>query len=349
MGAQRQYGGRSLARPAMALALAVPLCALATLRTEAKQPGALHCYKAICHRVLTIDETRALVGTDRTLSASYYAGCESDRFNRCGLTSSGARFEPDEPDNAASPVFPDGTILLVRNPRTGRALVVRVNNAGPYYPSRQLDLSRAAAQRLGLVADGVAPLDVRVLKTPRAEDTRYKRLRTYVPVAGDIGTHESLEAAAVALPSIMSRALALARQVAPDVSLRPSLEIHPASPVTPLATPSTEQTGDTIASVPASPPLPAVREHREIILSSAGPDGAVLAFEPTPAIVAAAEAIASVARRRARAGVTPFPAATMLPLGDIVELIGSMHRSIARAAAWARRAARAPLGPPPRT
>ncbi|MEE8579636.1 MAG: septal ring lytic transglycosylase RlpA family protein, partial [Hyphomicrobium sp.] len=131
--------------------IALSLVALAVMalpvriatQAEAKTPGSTYCYHGICHRVKTIEETRSLVGLQQSIEASHYDDCTRDRYNPCGLTSSGERFRPDRPDNTASPIYPDGTTLLVWNPETKHALVVRVNNAGPYHGNRKLDLSVA--------------------------------------------------------------------------------------------------------------------------------------------------------------------------------------------------------------
>ena len=53
-----------------------------------------------------------------------------------------------------------GTLLKLTNTKTGKSLVVRVNDRGPYIPRRQLDLSKAAAIELGVIANGVAKLKV---------------------------------------------------------------------------------------------------------------------------------------------------------------------------------------------
>lgn len=79
----------------------------------AKTPGETYCYYGTCHRVKSIAETEALVGFAETLPASFYDSCKKDKLNPCGLTSSGEAFNPDAPDNAASPIYPDGTTLLV--------------------------------------------------------------------------------------------------------------------------------------------------------------------------------------------------------------------------------------------
>ena len=183
--------------------IALSLVALAVMalpvriatQAEAKTPGSTYCYHGICHRVKTIEETRSLVGLQQSIEASHYDDCTRDRYNPCGLTSSGERFRPDRPDNTASPIYPDGTTLLVWNPETKHALVVRVNNAGPYHGNRKLDLSVAAAEKLGFKDKGVAKLRVKVVKAPEPEEAKYSKLRNYAHVPGDIGEYSSVDEA----------------------------------------------------------------------------------------------------------------------------------------------------------
>jgi rare lipoprotein A (peptidoglycan hydrolase) len=182
---------------------------------EAKTPGKTYCYYGKCHRVKTIEETRALVGVEETIQASHYDDCSKDSYNPCGLTSSGERFHPDRPDNTASPIYPDGTMLLVWNPETERALVVRVNNAGPYWGDRVLDLSRAAAEKLGFDGKGVATLKVRVVKAPDPEEATYVENRSYKPVPGDIGEYDSLEDARYGMAVAMALQASAASPMAP--------------------------------------------------------------------------------------------------------------------------------------
>ena len=49
-----------------------------------------------------------------------------------------------------------GTRLRVTNRNNGRTVVVRVNDRGPFIRGRVLDLSRAAAQNIGMVSSGTA-------------------------------------------------------------------------------------------------------------------------------------------------------------------------------------------------
>jgi rare lipoprotein A len=183
--------------------------------TEAKTPGSTYCYYGVCHRVKTIDETKALVGVEETITASHYDDCKHDRYNPCGLTSSGEQFHADRPDNTASPTYPDGTMLLVWSPETGRALVVRVNNAGPYWGDRTLDLSRAAAEKLGYEGAGVGKLKVRVIKAPEPEEAVYAENRTYAPVPGDIGRYSSIDAAEQGMVVAMALQASAASPMAP--------------------------------------------------------------------------------------------------------------------------------------
>ncbi len=176
-------------------ALVLAGCAMLTTQARAKTPGTVHCYGGWCHRVSTIDEMHSMVGQRGYLRASYYDDCRVDRFNACGLTSSGEVFRPDQADNAASPIFPDGTILLAYNPENGNAAVLRVNSTGPYRGDRKLDVSRATAVRLGFKKLGVADLAVTVIKSPEPEDARYKKMRNYTRVPGYIGAFKSFDAA----------------------------------------------------------------------------------------------------------------------------------------------------------
>lgn len=182
--------------PFVAFAAMMVLAGLPVTRpADAKSPGKRYCFHGYCHRVGTLAQTDTLVGWRGYVLASYYDSCGLDRLNPCGLTSSGAVFRPDLPDNAASPLLPDGTVILAYNPKTGDGSVLRVTNAGPYSGQRKLDVSRAAADRLGFRAQGVAPLVISVLQSPTAQEASYVRRRVYPSVAGHLGKFSSFERA----------------------------------------------------------------------------------------------------------------------------------------------------------
>lgn len=159
----------------------------------AKTPGKTYCFHGVCHTVKTLEETRRLVGQTTTVKASHYDDPKKDAYNPSNLTSSGEYFRAWKADNAASPVYPNGTKLLVWHPGTKKAVTVRINNAGPYWRDRKLDLSRAAADALGM--GGVATLNVRVIEAPSKAEATYSKGRTYAPVKGYMGQFASLDAA----------------------------------------------------------------------------------------------------------------------------------------------------------
>lgn len=55
---------------------------------------------------------------------------------------------------AAHRTLPFGTRVKVTNKRNGRSVVVRINDRGPFARGRIIDLSKAAAGRLGFVSRG---------------------------------------------------------------------------------------------------------------------------------------------------------------------------------------------------
>lgn len=68
-------------------------------------------------------------------------------------TANGERFNPDGM-TAAHRTLPFGTRLTVMNPRTGKSVVVVINDRGPFTRGMQLDLSRGAARAIGLTSTG---------------------------------------------------------------------------------------------------------------------------------------------------------------------------------------------------
>ena len=65
---------------------------------------------------------------------------------------------------AAHKTLPFGTMLRITNPRNGKQIVVRINDRGPYISGRDIDLSRGAAEALGMVEKGVIRVEVEALQ-----------------------------------------------------------------------------------------------------------------------------------------------------------------------------------------
>jgi rare lipoprotein A len=64
---------------------------------------------------------------------------------------------------AAHPSLPFGTVVEVRRRDSGAEVTVRVNDRGPFIAGRVIDLSYAAAARIGLEVDGIAEVALRVV------------------------------------------------------------------------------------------------------------------------------------------------------------------------------------------
>jgi rare lipoprotein A len=76
------------------------------------------------------------------------------------ITASGEPFDPYGSYTAASPYLPFGTRLYVCYQG---CVTVRVNDRGPYVYGRELDLSQAAAEAIGLTYVGVDVVDATVV------------------------------------------------------------------------------------------------------------------------------------------------------------------------------------------
>ncbi len=74
-------------------------------------------------------------------------------------TSDGSTYHRDSM-TCAHRTYPFGTYLLVRNPRNGQEVIVKVTDRGPFGKRLMIDLSYRAAQTLGILRQGVAQVEV---------------------------------------------------------------------------------------------------------------------------------------------------------------------------------------------
>jgi rare lipoprotein A len=94
-----------------------------------------------------------------TKSTGVDAGCNGGRRVISAVYRHGQRTASGEPFNpqgmtAAHRTLPFGTHLTVTNPRTGKSVVVVVNDRGPFVSGVGLDLSFGAAQAIGMRSNG---------------------------------------------------------------------------------------------------------------------------------------------------------------------------------------------------
>jgi rare lipoprotein A len=98
---------------------------------------------------------------DQVGLASWYGGALAGH-----KTASGERFDPER-YTAAHRTLPLGTWVEVRRVDTGRAVRVRISDRGPNGDARRvIDVSRRAAEDLGLVREGLARVELRVVSGP---------------------------------------------------------------------------------------------------------------------------------------------------------------------------------------
>ncbi len=99
------------------------------------------------------------MGGHVTLASWYGPGFIGQR------TASGEVYRRDDL-TAASRSLPLGTRVRVTNLGSGRSVVVRINDRGPYVHGRGIDLSQRAAQQIGLNHSGIARVSVARLDEP---------------------------------------------------------------------------------------------------------------------------------------------------------------------------------------
>ena len=83
-------------------------------------------------------------------------------------TANGEIFDPGQL-TAAHRTLPFGTVLDVTNPKTLQTVRVRVNDRGPYIGGRVIDLSYAAAQKIGLIEPGIGNVQIAVVRMGSGE------------------------------------------------------------------------------------------------------------------------------------------------------------------------------------
>ena len=90
--------------------------------------------------------------------ASWYGGQFHER-----PTASGEAFDQNAL-TAAHRNLPFGSVVRVTNMRNGKAVEVLINDRGPFVRGRVIDLSRRAAEQIGMITAGVVPVRLKVIR-----------------------------------------------------------------------------------------------------------------------------------------------------------------------------------------
>jgi rare lipoprotein A len=104
-------------------------------------------------------------------------------YNQFGLT-------------AAHPALPIGTKVEVENLENGRKVWVRINDRGPYAKGRVLDLSKIAAEHLGMIENGTAHVHITVLQWPTTVNANFG-LKAYQQYVVQAAAYPDVDAAEI--------------------------------------------------------------------------------------------------------------------------------------------------------
>ena len=83
-------------------------------------------------------------------------------YLQSGKLASGGRFNPNEL-TAAHRTLPFGTRVRLTDPKSGRSVIVTINDRGPFGRGRVIDVSLGAARALGMIDKGVVYVRADVL------------------------------------------------------------------------------------------------------------------------------------------------------------------------------------------
>lgn len=111
--------------------------------------------------------------------ASWYGAAHNGKE-----TASGETFDQNKL-TAAHPTLPLGAKAVVTNLETGKSVAVTINDRGPVRKGRKIDLSRAAAQKIGMTKKGVAKvkIETRLRRKPIKKVARQRTKNRVTPVA----------------------------------------------------------------------------------------------------------------------------------------------------------------------
>jgi rare lipoprotein A len=121
----------------------------------------LHIRKTIMKLLVTTLAALFLIAAPSyatTMKASWYDCAKPGECSKSKITASGQKFNPNAL-TAAHKTLPFGTRLRVTH--KGRSVIVVINDRGPFIRGRHLDLSRAAARKIG--CGGVCTVKVEIL------------------------------------------------------------------------------------------------------------------------------------------------------------------------------------------
>lgn len=138
-----------------------------------------------CASYKPVSDTPVKIGRPYTVRGTTYVPAPDPAYDMLGYASwygsesgnrvaNGEKFRP-KAVTAAHTTLPLPSYVEVTALETGRTILVRVNDRGPFARGRILDLSRGAAEQLGVRRQGIAAVRVRVVDPPEKDRKRLRK------------------------------------------------------------------------------------------------------------------------------------------------------------------------------
>jgi rare lipoprotein A len=206
------------------------------------------------HRL--VSDTPVKLGRPYSVGGRIYTPADENQYDRIGMaswygnreqghpTANGERFDRHRV-SAAHPTLPMPSYVAVTRLDTGRTMLVRINDRGPYARDRILDLSQEAARELGIDQAGMAMVRVRRV-TPSARERDALR-RGYPVMLADVAPTATPPRVGRTAPVIAPAALPPVQATTPEYLPEPASETYRPAPA-PMATER-----DILVASPADP------------------------------------------------------------------------------------------------
>ena len=131
-------------------------------------------HKITSHRIRKLKKRvmpyTLIISTDETAFQSGIASWYGGRHTQRRKTASGSTFN-NQNFTAAHPTLPLGSKVLVKSEDTGHSVIVTINDRGPFVKHRIIDLSKAAAAKIGMLSRGTAHVTIKPLNNIEVAET----------------------------------------------------------------------------------------------------------------------------------------------------------------------------------
>jgi len=133
-----------------------------------------------------VSDGASKVGAAYSIGGQRYVPADVRAFEQIGLaswygdelrgqrTANGEAFDPDG-ISAAHPTLPLPSYVEITSLDTGRTILARINDRGPFHSNRILDMSFGAARQLGITGHGARPIRIRRVDPPEQEKAALRR------------------------------------------------------------------------------------------------------------------------------------------------------------------------------